>query len=305
MNILSLIRKPATTAEQLKAKLETLRASNPLAGIERLQNDRKAALLNCDYAGVEKIDADIRKLEFDEQARELAIERTHREIGEAEQAEHADAQAKAKKRAEALTAKMPAALAELGRAFETARAKLDVIHALNVEVDSINETLPEADRFVLPELVHRGWQPADKREERSRRVVEEFWARTDNGAELSKKQVEEIEYDANGNASIWVINLHPDWADLWTLPDVTPPNNYEHDTADYPKRRVRVERRRRVDVLFDEARGAHVFSLLQHEVHLPPVMVADSRRPRGTITLRHVERVEPVAADVETIEAAE
>jgi hypothetical protein len=48
MSILSLIKKPATGAQQLRQRLEQLKSTNPFEHKAAREADRKAALLNGD-----------------------------------------------------------------------------------------------------------------------------------------------------------------------------------------------------------------------------------------------------------------
>jgi hypothetical protein len=80
MSLIDLIRRPAKTSADLKTKLQQLQQASALQRKPLLENDRRAALLNGDYAAVEKIDGEIRRLEYDEQAREAAIEAGTREL---------------------------------------------------------------------------------------------------------------------------------------------------------------------------------------------------------------------------------
>jgi hypothetical protein len=167
---------------------------------------------------------------------------------------------------------------------------------------------PEGETMTSAEFDCRGGLKAEPRTERSRRVIEEFWAFTESGAEVPKRvlESEHFEQTDDTNGFVWVIDTNPSNLSLaGALPDISVGDSIDgRERADYTRKRVAVVRMRRVDVVHDEYRSAWAPTPLRAEVgFLPTVLpVSDPRRPRTQITTRHVERVEPA---VETVEAAE
>jgi hypothetical protein len=299
--ILNLLRKPATTAEQLRAKLAQLQQADPLAVVPTLREERTKALMSGDDKTVTRLDAELLAVERDAERKTLALADIAKQIERAEAAEIEAERAKARKKGEAATKKMPAALADLERVFDLAREKLDVINALNVEVEEINATLPEADRLPLPELVYRGYQPSEPRTERSRRTVFEFWMFAENGQEVPAKLVEHIKQTGPATGTVEVRDPTIRSYGLHEISEEHRDAIGPSAEAWYPRRDAVVVKRRRVAVVHDEARPAHVFPLLAHEVYLPAsVMVADTRRPREQVTQVVIENV---AADEMTDES--
>jgi hypothetical protein len=159
------------------------------------------------------------------------------------------------------------------------------------------------------EFDHRGGLKAEPRTERSRRTVREFWA-TEGGQELTKSTIESEHFEQvdEHNAWLWVIDSNPSTSSLNApLPDISQRHPSEPDRSDYSRRRVAVVKMRAVDVLFDEYRSGWAPTPLRHEIGVLPSVLpaADPRNPRGTITLRVVERVAPsVVSDVEVADEA-
>ena len=204
MSILDLIRAPAKNTDALRAKLAQLKSANPLADVPGMREQRTAELMAGNDKRVREIDAALDALKLAAERKKYGIELLSREITEAEARELDAERKKAKKRGETATRKMPDALAELERAFDLVREKLDAVNAINDEVESVNSILPESERLPLPEWLYRGGQPADKRTERSRRVVEEFWALPD-GTPVPAKLVPQIRQTGAATGVVEVI----------------------------------------------------------------------------------------------------
>jgi hypothetical protein len=89
MSILDLICAPAKTTDALRNKLAQLQDASPLAAKPALMRRRDEALMAGDDKLAAKLEEQIAQCDRDDRRRELAIEATHRELAEAEQAEHA------------------------------------------------------------------------------------------------------------------------------------------------------------------------------------------------------------------------
>jgi hypothetical protein len=236
----------------------------------------------------------------------LAVELLHREIQAAEASEHAAELKRLKKEAQAAKRKTPDALAKYEAGVKLIEEALDEIDTIEEPVANYNAVAPAGEKMDTAEFTYRGGVPAEPRTERSRKTVEEFWAFTESGEEVTPKLLETLRID-DGRATVEVINLNPSNTALSApLPEATvDPRTGIADFIDYPKRRVPVRRMCRIDVCYDEYRAGWAPTPLRLEVGTLPFVlpIGDPRPARKQITVRVVEAAEPVKTDAETVAA--
>jgi hypothetical protein len=170
---------------------------------------------------------------------------------------------------------------------------LDELEACQGAVDNYNAIAPS--QAVLMTTINfdaRGGRPAEQRIERSRRVLGTFWQFVETGREVPANLVGKIE--ANGARGVLEIVDFDNAVHDYHLREITG-HGENPDQQWQPKRKVPVVFKRRVEILFDEARPAFVPEPLR--VHLPIVVAAvdDPRPARQQITQVIVEDVEPEA----------
>jgi hypothetical protein len=91
MNLMNVIRKPATTPADLTAKLERLRATDPGAACAALEAKRKHLLVSGSDRDVDDIDAQIAQNRRDAERITVAIADVEKQLADLEQRERDDA----------------------------------------------------------------------------------------------------------------------------------------------------------------------------------------------------------------------
>jgi hypothetical protein len=162
MNILSLLKsKGPATVPALRDKLAKLEAVNPFARKPELETARHGALMAGDDEQVATFDAEIVALARDSERKAIALENLRREIGEAEQREHAAevdrlvAEARAvSKDAIAALKSYPEAAQKIVGILETAARAEAAIAAANGALPAGSTPLPSVEQSVrgLPGL---------------------------------------------------------------------------------------------------------------------------------------------------------
>jgi hypothetical protein len=143
----------------------------------------------------------------------------------------------------------------------------------------------------------RGGIKAEPRQERSRRVVGEYWAYAASGAEVPEKLLGQVKETAPGIGTLEIVDFGSTARMYDTLPTIDE-HDRDYDASYWPRRTVSVVKLRKVEVLFDEARAGYTPMPLAAEVGiLPSVLpVSDPRPSRGTVTQTIVEPVSATAS---------
>jgi hypothetical protein len=186
--------------------------------------------------------------------------------------------------AKAAEKKLPEAFAAYRRACAAVGEALDQVASIEQAIEHANELLGDGEQLAGAEQAYRG-QPVDRREHIGRRVVGHVWRFEEDGNAVPERLVDKISVLGANVGELEVVDFR---TAVHTLPELT---NTDGD-ADYPKRKVRVRRHAIVETEYLEHRSALVVPPLASEVYLPQVVVPDTRPPRTTLTLRHVEAIE-------------
>src|SRR5437870_4820370 len=109
-SILSLLKTKASSVADLRAKFDKLKSADPLAGIAELEQQRHAALMAGDDAKVVAIEAEVKRLELDNERKTVALADIEKQLAEAEAAELDERRAAAVKAAKSATKKTAALL---------------------------------------------------------------------------------------------------------------------------------------------------------------------------------------------------
>jgi hypothetical protein len=189
---------------------------------------------------------------------------------------------------------MPDALAAYEKAADAVLAALAQIDEIEAVVDEANPVLPEGEKLLGAEWSYRGL-PAKPRTEVGRRVIGTFWVFAENGTEVPQRLADKIEADGD-RGTLEIVDFCTA-ASSHTLPEIA---ERDRDTAEayYPKRRVAVVKRRRVEVIYDEYRAPFDPGSLRHSVNLPSVLPpGGDRMPREKFTKVVVEDIVPAKAE--------
>jgi hypothetical protein len=247
MNILSLIKKPASTAAELRAKLEKLAAEDPLARRPQLETARRAALLAGDDNEATRLDAELLATERDAERRELAIAELEQQLEAAEANERAAEVDKLTRAAKAAAKKIDAALAEYREGAMKVLGALEAIAKIEETISKANAALPADQQLPSAEMAVRGL-PAEPREQLSRRGVGERWY-TDGGAPVAERDVGTIKSDDGRTGTLEV-----------------------HDRETGLTRQAPVVKRRLVETTHLEHRPAYQPFALHGSVSLPGIL---------------------------------
>jgi hypothetical protein len=192
--IKNLFERKATTVAAIQDKLRELETANPLADVERLQNERRALLLSDDEGKVVKLEQQIAVAHREEDRRVLAIEAVRKQLAEAEQVEHQAEVTRRVAAAKRALKKMPDLLAVYETAAKQIEDVLEGIDHVQEVINLANAALPSGEQLPSAEFQFRGGIAPEPRREVSRKTVGEFWVLAD-GQEVPSKLLETLKLD--------------------------------------------------------------------------------------------------------------
>jgi hypothetical protein len=145
MALIDLIKRPAKSAADIKAKIEAVRAEDPAARKPALLAERKQALLEGRDKDADRIAVELRAIDNDVERKEHGLELLTRELAAAEQAEHQAELKRLRKLAEASKRKTPNTLVKYEQGVALIEEALAELAAIEEPVANYNGLVPEDD----------------------------------------------------------------------------------------------------------------------------------------------------------------
>jgi hypothetical protein len=295
MALIDLIKKPAKTAADIKAKIEAVRAEDPAARKPALLADRKQALLEGRDKDADRISDQLRAIDNDAERKQHGLELLTRELAAAEQAEHQAEVKRLRKLAETSKKRTPTTLAKYEQGVKLIEEALAELDEIEPPIAEYNAIAPQGEKLDTAEFTYRGGIKAEPRTERSRRTVAKFWVFDETGHEVSEKLVGQIKQTGENRGELEIVDFRAASTNLHEIAE----RDRDFDGAYLPRRIVRVTKRRRVEIFLDEYRAGYTPTPLAHEVGILPTVlpISDPRPARQTISQFVIEDIEPAKAE--------